>query len=127
MAKKLIDANVILRYLLRDVEEMAEASARVIQSGAFTLPEVLAEVVYVLKSVYHIERREISKALLFFMDAVEIERREVMVKALEIFAATNLDFVDCILAACHEVDSAEVFTFDKKLNRLLSRQGDSNV
>ena len=50
--KILIDANVILRYLLNDVEEMAKKSAEIINAGAFTLPEVIAEVVYVLKSVY---------------------------------------------------------------------------
>ena len=52
--KILIDANVILRYLLNDVEEMSKKSAEIINAGAFTLPEVIAEVIYVLKSVYKV-------------------------------------------------------------------------
>lgn len=41
--KKLIDANVILRYLLGDHPEYSEKARKVIAEGAYTLPEVLAE------------------------------------------------------------------------------------
>ena len=119
MAKKLIDANVILRYLLNDVEEMAAESARIIQKGAFTIPEVLAEVVYVLMKVYHVERQEISETLTVFLDSVEINRKDIMIQALKIFSETNLDFVDCILIAHNKIDSTEIFSFDKKLNKRL--------
>ena len=55
--KSIIDANVILRYILDDNKEMAEEAARVIQNGARTLPEVIAEVVYVLaKSIRRAEK-----------------------------------------------------------------------
>ena len=60
MQKILIDANVILRYLLKDVDDVAEESSRIIERGAFTISEVLAEVVYVLMKVYYVERQEIS-------------------------------------------------------------------
>ena len=119
MAKKLIDANVILRYLLNDVEEMAAESARIIQKGAFTIPEVLAEVVYVLMKVYHVERQEISETLTVFLDSVEINRKDIMIQALKIFSETNLDFVDCILIAYNKIDSTEIFSFDRKLNKRL--------
>lgn len=119
MAKKLIDANAILRYLLNDVENMAAESAQVIKNGAFTIPEVLAEVVYVLLKVYHVERQEISKVLIIFLNSIEINRKDIMIKALEIFADTNLDFVDCILIAYNKTDSVEIFSFDKKLNKKL--------
>ena len=115
MAKKLIDANAILRYLLNDVESMAAESAQVIKNGAFTIPEVLAEVVYVLMKVYHVERQEISKVLIIFLNSIEINRKDIMIKALEIFADTNLDFVDCILISYNKTDSVEIFSFDKKL------------
>lgn len=50
--RKLIDANVILRYLLGDHPQMSEEARRIIEDGAFTLPEIIAEVVYVLKGVF---------------------------------------------------------------------------
>ena len=56
---KLIDANVILRYLLNDNPEMAQQAKAVIEGGAYTKPEIIAEVVYVLKGVYHATRADI--------------------------------------------------------------------
>lgn len=40
---------------------MSEEARKVIEDGAFTLPEVIAEVVYVLKGVYKIDRDEIGR------------------------------------------------------------------
>ena len=48
--KKLIDANVILRYLLGDHPQMSEEVGKVIEDGAFTLTEVIAEVTVVFGS-----------------------------------------------------------------------------
>lgn len=56
----LIDTNVILRYLLNDIPEQAKQSEEVIKNGAFTLPEVIAEVVYVLFKLYKVPREEIK-------------------------------------------------------------------
>lgn len=76
--KKLIDANVILRYLLGDDSQMSEEAKKIIEDGAFTLPEVLAEVVYVLKGVYKVERTEIAKTLIDFLDEISIENQEAV-------------------------------------------------
>ena len=46
---QLIDANVILRYLLNDDREMSQKAKSVISEGAYTKPEIIAEVVYVLR------------------------------------------------------------------------------
>ena len=102
--KKLIDANVILRYLLGDHPQMSEKAKKVIEAGAFTLPEVLAEVVYVLKGIYKVERAEIAKVLIDFLDEISIE---------------NQDFVDCVLIARHRILGDEVVSFDKKLSNRL--------
>ena len=118
--KSNIDANVILRYILDDNEEMAEKAAYVIQSGARTLPEVIAEVVYVLAKVYQADRNDISSYIRDILDEVELVRRDVMLLAIKIFSETQLDFVDCILIAYHRIDDVAVFSFDKKLNRWLA-------
>jgi len=47
--KTIIDANVILRYILNDNEAMSAEAKEIIDNKAETLVEVLAEVVYVLK------------------------------------------------------------------------------
>ena len=120
MAKVLIDTNVILRYILNDNENMAIEAENIIKNGAITLPEVLAEVVYVLKRVYEVEKVDIVNALLDILNEVEVEHHDTIVRAVQIFSESNLDFVDCILIAYHEVEGIEVFSFDKKLNNKLS-------
>ena len=119
MAKILIDANVILRYLLNDVEDMAKKSEEIIKFGAWTLPEVIAEVIYVLSSVYKINREEIATAILEILKEIDIEHKNTVIEAVKIFSETNLDFVDCILIAYKNIENAEVFSFDKKLNNKL--------
>ena len=119
MEKVLIDANVILRYLLRDVEEMANDAEKIIKSGACTLPEVLAEVIYVLKSVYKVDKKEICTAIFAILNEIEVEHKKNIFRAVEIFSEKNLDFVDCILIAYSEIENFKVFSFDKKLNKNL--------
>ena len=122
MSKLLVDTNVVLRYLLRDDEEQAQIAKDLIEGGAFLLPEVLMETSHVLRTFYKIDRQNIVKQLLIVLDWVEMENKAIMIRAVEIFAATKLDFVDCILAAHHSVDNVAVFTFDKKLNNQLERE-----
>ena len=119
MAKILIDANVILRYVLNDNEDMSMEAANIIKNGAMTLPEVLAEVAYVLKNVYKSERKDIVTVLINVLKEVKVEHQDTICRAIEIFSETNLDFVDCILIAYHEVEGMEIFSFDKKLNNRL--------
>lgn len=71
MSKKLLDTNFVLRYLLNDVPEMFEiACDNIVQGDCIVYPEVIAEAVYVLKSVYKVEWVEIVKAITGFLDGV---------------------------------------------------------
>lgn len=98
---------------------MSEEARRIIEDGAFTLPEIIAEVVYVLKVVYKIERDTIGRTLIEFLDEVTVENQEAVCEALSLFSETSLDFVDCILIARHRVLGDEIASFDKKLNKML--------
>ena len=52
----LIDANYILRYLLRDNEEQFLIVKEVIENDDISLPDfILAEIVYVLEKVYNVQ------------------------------------------------------------------------
>ena len=117
--RKLIDANVILRYLLNDDKEQAEKASLVISEGAFTLSEVIAEVVYVLHDVYKVEKDEIRDTLIALFDEVTVDNEPVIEEALKLYAKEGLDYVDGILAARSRYLNETVFSFDKKLNSLL--------
>ena len=115
----LVDASVILRYLLGDHEEMAEEARSVILAGAETVPAVLAEIVYVLDGVYGVPRAEIAAALLDLLDDVLVEPAGEMRTAVRTYGKTSLDFVDCMLVAACAESGRRVLTFDRKLRRLL--------
>jgi len=117
--RKLIDANVILRYLLNDNEAQSEKAAMIIAEGAYTLPEVIAEVVYVLQGVYKVERMQIKDTLTALLDEVSIENEPIIKEALKLYADEKIDYVDGILVARARYLDESVFTFDKKLNSLI--------
>ena len=48
--RTLVDANVVLRYMLHDDEMLFPIAEQAIRDGAYLLPEVLAEVVETLGS-----------------------------------------------------------------------------
>ena len=87
------------------------------------LPEVVAEVVYVMKNVYKLNRQDISSGLLTFldMDHVKANCGNVLYKGIKVYGKTSFDFVDCLLYAYHTVSGYEVMIFDKKLNNLIKR------
>ncbi|MFO8065930.1 MAG: PIN domain-containing protein [Spirochaetota bacterium] len=123
---KLLDANVVLRYLLNDVPDQAEYAASVIERETVMIPnEVLAEVVYVLSGVYGAERVDIAKSLteLLSYRTVRSPDTDAALTAFEQFASSQLDFVDCLLLGA-AASGAEVITLDKSLSTALKKLAD---
>ena len=86
--KMLIDTNVALRYLLQDNEVMAAKAQEIISSGGILLPEVLAEVVYVLQKVYKVSRHETYESLKDLLAETESPDPLVLERAVD---ADNLE------------------------------------
>ena len=91
-----------------------------ISSGtAYTKPEVIAEVVYVLKGVYNIERKEIRSFIYTLLKEIHCGEVDCVLYSMDIYAESSLDFVDCLLIAYNKINKENVFSFDKKLNKKL--------
>ena len=119
-----IDANAILRYILRDNADMADKVRDLVATTKVTVRyEVLAEVVYVMNKVYTMPRAEIADFIKAFLSLsnVETESEEVLTKALTTYAEVNMDFVDCLLYGFKAVYGHDVFTFDKQLNSMINK------
>ena len=117
------DANIIIRYIINDDETMAQKAEEAINTRTlFVLPEVFAEVVYVLTKVYGIERTDVADSMLELLGFVSTTAPFVMQKAFECYRESRLDFVDCILAAYAVSDGKEILSFDKKLNKFIMRK-----
>lgn len=121
---KILDANIILRFLLRDNEEMADTAENLIDNNAVLLTlEVAAEVVFVLQKVYGQKRGTIADLITKFagLNNVSVSEYDVLIKGLAVFSENNLDFVDCLLCAYDLHYGYEVCTFDVKLKKLLEK------
>jgi predicted nucleic-acid-binding protein len=120
----LVDANVVLRYLLDDHTELSAKAAEILEKHSVTLPvEVGCEVVYVLQKVYGVGRKEIQQQLGELLDEglVTMENPAVFLKALECYGDSTLDFVDTLLWAYQILERQEIFTFDNRLLKQLQR------
>lgn len=123
----LVDANVVLRYLLDDHAELSPKAADILERQAVTLPvEVGCEVIYVLQKVYAVERKEIQQQLgaLLNEGLISMDKPAVFLKALECYGDSALDFVDTLLWAYQLIERQEVFTFDSKLLKKLQRSSE---
>lgn len=121
---ELLDANFILRYLLRDNEEHFLVVRDVIENKKVTIPDfILAETVYVLEKVYKVPRLEISSALMDLLGYTNIHanRKDVLIRSLDVYSSLNLDFADALLIAyCQTTKDGKLHTFDKKILRIIS-------
>ncbi|WP_271629084.1 PIN domain-containing protein [Caldicellulosiruptor sp. DIB 104C] len=119
---KLIDANVILRFLLNDIAELNQIAKEIIKNNeVLILNEVVAEIVYVLEKVYKVERKDICNTLikLFNHPNIFVQDLEVLTEALKVYVDKSIDFVDAILVAQNKCKGYTVYTFDKRLEKLL--------
>ncbi|MDR0326100.1 MAG: PIN domain-containing protein [Oscillospiraceae bacterium] len=115
----ILDANAILRYIIDDIPEQADIVETALQNEeVLLLPEVVAEVVYVLSKYYNLPHAKVSEHLeRFFVDAGCDS--DTLVNAVKTFGSKNLDFVDCVLYEYSKQQNYIILTFDDKLKRLI--------
>jgi len=112
------DANIVLRYLLRDNEDHYRISLSIIETEeVFLLNEVTAEIVYVLLKTYSIDKKKVCGVLkkLFLYPNINFYSKDVILDALDIFSKNSIDYVDCILCAYNNIEDRKIISFDKKV------------
>ncbi len=120
-SRRLVDTDLIIRYLVQDHEKHARTAGRLFDACdrgeviIVVLPAVLAECVFVLESFYEHPRTNIASALsrLISSPGVEIGGVEVHLDALNRYKKTKLHFVDCLIAASAVAEHTSVATFDQ--------------
>lgn len=123
------DANVIVRYLVKDDERLygrAKEFFDAVRTGdrkAVVLESVTAESIYVLMKIYQVPRDRAAGSLIDILHYKGIinDDRKVLIKALDLFALKDLDIVDCILCAKAQDDGAGIFSFDRDLVGICQR------
>ena len=129
--RRLVDTNLIVRYLVQDHEKHAKAAGKLFEACdrgyvvIVVLPAVLAECVFVLESFYEHPRGDIASALstLISSPGVEVNEAGIHLDALDRYRRTKVHFVDCLIAATASAENTPVATFDQDFQKF----GDERV
>lgn len=126
MNLRVIDANIILRFVTGDHPTMSprcrELFARV-QSKTETvfLPEAaLSDVVWTLKSFYKWPHDQIHRfvSTLLNLEGVRMYRKIVVWQALTLFNNNNVDFSDALIVAeMYQANLEEIYTYDSDFDK----------
>lgn len=124
-APKIIDANWILRYLLRDEEALFTKASDVLEKAKtgeekILIPEsVLAECIYILLKIYKVDRMDMAEKMgdLFSYKGVVNPDRKDLMDAIHLFGQTHFSIVDCLLLAKSKNHGWRLLTFDKDLEK----------
>lgn len=131
MPIEFFDTNIIIRYATQDDPiQFAKALAYLQQlergdRQATTCEGVLVEAVQVLESkrTYAFPRVNIQGALSYVvrLRGLRLAHKAVYIRALDLYAATNLDFVDCLnVAHMERAGISTVISFDRGYDRVPS-------
>lgn len=122
MEEGLLDTNVILRYLVKDDENLFQRAVEIFKKGEagkiklVIKPIVVAECVFVLESFYKKTREEISDAFKVFLSQkwLKVEDRKVLLSLWKWYIK-KLHFVDSYLLSWAEVNKSKIISFDRQL------------
>jgi predicted nucleic acid-binding protein len=126
---RFLDTSVIIRHLTQDHPELsirAREILRQIERGelvVMTCEGVVVEVVQVLASarLYHLPRPEIRRLLveLLSLPGLKLPHKRSYIHALERYAKSNLDFVDCLeVAHMQRLNIDTIASFDRDFDKV---------
>lgn len=122
-----LDTNVIVRYLVNDDAEQAEAAQALLEGltadrQGFVCREVAIEVVWVLERFYQFTRARIADVLveLIATDSLVVEAADDIARAAIVYRDQGgVGFADLmILLAAARSGALPLYTFDRKLSRM---------
>lgn len=127
-----VDTNIFIRHLTRDDPEKARVCFALFQKARdnkitlTTTESVISEIVYVLSSsrqIYTLSREEIRNLLypLLSLPGFRIPHRRTFLRALNVYAAHDLDFEDALLIAHMERQNIkEIYSYDRSFDKIES-------
>jgi predicted nucleic acid-binding protein len=135
MTTPFIDTDVIIRFLTGDDPEKQAAATALfeqVEQGLLTVtaPDtVIADAVYVLSSprLYHLARSAVKELLgaLVQLAYFQVQNKLTVLRALELYGSTRLDFGDTLIIASMEQQRSQIlYSYDADFDRFeeISRQ-----
>ncbi|MGY1948334.1 PIN domain-containing protein [Nocardia asiatica] len=118
-----LDTNILVRHFTQDPPEMGKrATAFLAESETLHLPDlILAEMVYVLQSVYRVARPQVaalSRALIGSRNVVT-DDPALLIRTIDVYEHHRLSFADAYSVALAEADpGSSVASFDKGIDKV---------
>ena len=121
------DTNLFIRFFTGDSDNQSQESKKFLDQVSrgkyelFICDLIVAEIIYVLESIYHLDRNEVVEKILAIAetDNTIIENRQVILGALDLYEEKNIDFIDAYLASHSIKNNCDtVFTFDKDFRKI---------
>lgn len=122
-----VDANIIIRFLLHDHPKLSKAAKTIFQKAEkgvhkIYLDEViLAEVIWTLSSFYKIKKNDLVDRLqkLVSQDWLVNPKKKLLLATLELYLSSNLDYIDCWVLNVSKSLGINLETFDRNLKKLV--------
>jgi len=121
-----VDTNIFLRYLTGDDPEQAPKARALLERAErgeiqlVTTVLTIAEIVWVLESVYELDRASIRAKVVAILglEGLSVEDQEVLLQAIVWYEEKNVDFADAYSAAWMERRGlGEMYAFDRDFDR----------
>lgn len=120
------DTNLFIRFFLKDDIKLVKRvkfyflQAKNKKIKLVVISEIIPEIEYVLRRVYHLSKKETEKHLSGLLKApyFEVERRNFWLEALRIYLEIEVDLVDIFLFLIAKKEKGRVLSFDKDFKKL---------
>lgn len=117
-----IDTDVLVRLIARDDAAQVKRAETFVAAGAWVSHLVLAESIWVLESVYRLDKARLRTAISMLLEHQQlvVQEADVVRMAIDAFVAhRGVSFTDCLVAAVARCNGhTPLGTFDRKLSRL---------
>lgn len=118
----LLDANLIIRYLVEDDKEKTEAVEKLLKSKEkLILTDVtVSEIIWVLSSYYEVPKEEIAEKVeaLLLLGCIKTNKK-ILFQALSFYKKLNIDWVDAYLSSfATEKKIKRIYSYDKDLDKI---------
>jgi len=121
------DTNLFIRFFTGEPADQAKESGKFLNQvsdgkyGLFICDLVIAEIIYVLESVYSLGKAAVVEKIIAIAEInnTVIENRQVVLKALDLYEEKNIDFIDAYVA-CHleKNNYSVIFSFDSDFKKV---------
>ena len=122
----IFDTNPFLRLLLNDLPKQADEVEKIITKAkgaeiTIIVPQiVIFEIHFALDKYYKLKKSKIINKLELVINAdyINLQDKNIFREAISLYKQYNLDLVDCFLLAKAQLENAQIFTFDKEIQKI---------